>query len=40
MDMKQLKKNLEEALEQIDLLIDEGDGLRIDMNMQKFILVN
>ena len=28
MDMEQLKKNLEEALEQIDLLTDERDGLR------------
>ena len=28
MDMEQLKKNLEEALEQIDLLIDERGGLR------------
>ena len=26
--MEQLKKNLEEALEQIDLLIDERDGLK------------
>ena len=26
--MEQLKKNLEEALEQIDLLTDERDGLR------------
>ena len=28
MDMEQLKKNLEEALEQIDLLTDERDGLK------------
>ena len=28
MDMEQSKKNLEEELEQIDLLIDERDGLR------------
>ena len=28
MDMEQLKKNLEEALEQSDLLIDERDGLK------------
>ena len=28
MDMKQLKKNLEEALEQIDLLTNERDGLK------------
>ena len=28
MDMKQLKKNLEEALEQIDLLIDERASLK------------
>ena len=26
--MEQLKKNLEEALEQIDLLTDERDGLK------------
>ena len=26
--MEQLKKNLEESLEQIDLLIDERDGLK------------
>ena len=26
--MKQMKKNLEEALEQIDLLTDERDGLK------------
>ena len=28
MDMEQLKKNLKEALEKIDLLTDERDGLR------------
>ena len=28
MDMEQLKKNIEEALEKIDLLIDERDGLK------------
>ena len=28
MDMEQLKKNLEEALEQIHLLIEERDGLK------------
>ena len=28
MDMEQLKKNLEEALEQIDLQTDERDGLK------------
>ena len=28
MDMEQLKKNLEEALEVIDLLIEERDGLK------------
>ena len=28
MDMEQLKKNLEEALEKIDLLTDERDGLK------------
>lgn len=28
MDMEQLKKNLEEALEQIDLLTNERDGLK------------
>ena len=28
MDMKQLKKNIEEALKQITLLIDERDGLK------------
>ena len=28
MDMEQLKKNLEEPLEQIDLLTNERDGLR------------
>ena len=28
MDMEQLKKNLEQELEQIDLLTDERDGLK------------
>ena len=28
MDIEQLKKNLEKALEQIDLLTDERDGLK------------
>ena len=40
MDMEELKKNLEEALEQNDLLKKEKDNLRIDVKMQNFILVN
>ena len=39
MDMEQLKKNLEEYLEQIDLLIDERDGLKDRYEYARLILV-
>ena len=38
MDMEHLKKNLEEALEQIDLLIDERDGLKDRYEDAKFYI--
>ena len=38
MDMEQLKKNLEEALEQIDLLMMKGMALETDTKMQKLTL--
>ena len=37
-DMEQLKKNLEEALEQIDLLIEERDNLKDRCEDAKFII--
>ena len=40
MDMEQLKKNLEETLEHIDLLTDERDGLKDRYKDTKTTLVN
>ena len=36
--MEQLKKNLEEALEQIDLIIEERDGLKDRYEDAKFYI--
>lgn len=38
MDMKQLKRNVEEALEQIDLLIEERDNLEEIYEDEKYYI--